>query len=149
LPEAELHGVKYDDKNCNGTFDAGDVPLPNWIIELNTIWWGYQYDTTDALGQYAFYNLNAGYHVLNEIQQPGWVQTAPSSVNYQLFIPSFNAVINNLDFGNLDPQLCDTTMADTCMAGAKDDFLGGTPRFPRRRPTSSRSCWRCARGRRC
>jgi hypothetical protein len=94
-PTGTIMGMKFWDKNCNGKQDQGEPGLPNWTITLD----GGQTTTTDALGNYYFTNVPAGVHVINEVQQPGWNQSAPSSGSYTVTLGA-GQVLANLNFGN-------------------------------------------------
>ena len=81
-----ITGSKFDDLNADGTQETGEPGLANWTIRLyisngtlpGTL---YQTTSTDQSGNYSFTVpfLPAGEnYVVTEVQQNGWVQTAPA-----------------------------------------------------------------------
>lgn len=94
-PGASIAGQKFDDVNGNGTFDAGEPALAGWTIELSNG------DTavTDSNGFYYFMNLPAGTYTVSEVQQPGWVQTAPQSGTHSVTLAQSESV-SGINFGN-------------------------------------------------
>lgn len=107
-------GIKFHDKNGNGIWDANDVPLSNW--DINLVWPNstLQTVTTDNSGAFIFDSLPAGTgYDLTETQQPGWVQTLPlgGPNGYNVDFTDPNGSTQVLYFGNdkgdiiLDPDL--------------------------------------------
>lgn len=94
-PGSSLSGQKFEDVNGNGVFDSGEPALAGWTIELSNG------DTavTDSNGYYYFMNLLPGSYTVNEVQQQGWLQTAPSSGGHFVTLGGSQS-INELDFGN-------------------------------------------------
>jgi protocatechuate 3,4-dioxygenase beta subunit len=94
-----IHGAKFYDENANGSWDATEHGLPDWVIELQgpttTLT-----TTTDANGNYWFMDIATGTYTVTEQLQEGWQQTFPPSPgNYiVLYVPS--QAIEHLDFGN-------------------------------------------------
>jgi hypothetical protein len=70
---------------------------------------GAGYAKTDASGNYSFSGLLPGTYTVSEVQQPGWVQTAPNPNTYTLTIDASGTVTTNgrtntgNDFGNFNP----------------------------------------------
>jgi hypothetical protein len=104
-PTGSISGMKFNDKNGNGTKDAGEPGLGGWIIKISTelgdIPFTWETVTVED-GSYSFGGLVAGEYTISEIQQKGWTQTAPAPV------PPGNHVVNlgegqkvsGKDFGN-------------------------------------------------
>lgn len=88
-------GQKFQDLNCNGKKDAGEPGLSGWTIKLSNG----MTTTTDALGNYYFFNVPAGTYVAYEVNQPGWTQTYPVSLTYNVTVGA-GQVVSNIDFGN-------------------------------------------------
>lgn len=113
FPEMEgIHGMKWDDLNGNGVKDPGEPGLPGWEIVLTDSAGNQTSTFTDANGNYWFVDLPPDFYEVHEVNQPGWVQTAPPnliySVNYQQ-----GGNITGLDFGNWRgdaPGECDLTI---------------------------------------
>lgn len=78
-----ITGIKFNDSNGNGLFDAGETPLQGWTIFVDGNGNGVP-DTgegtlvTGADGRYTFANVPPGNYTLREVQQPGWTQTTPN-----------------------------------------------------------------------
>jgi len=91
----KISGYKYNDLNGDGDWDQGEPALSGWDIQLSGD--AAAVDTTDANGFYEFSNLGAGDYGLQEVQQPGWIQTSanPSDVHV---VSGTNSQDNN--FGN-------------------------------------------------
>ena len=100
----EVHGMKFEDLNANGTKEAFETGLAGWEINIkgtDTIT-GEEVNittTTDANGKYSFLNLTNGTYVISETLKDGWVQTAPVTSTYTVTINS-GTVVTGQDFGN-------------------------------------------------
>ena len=79
LVAAEIHGVKFNDRNNNGQWDEGEEGLPGWeiAIDLDGDTVADRIVTTNRKGEYWFMDLPAGAFEIWEVLQPGWVQTYP------------------------------------------------------------------------
>ena len=97
-------GVKFNDVNGNGLKEAGELGLPNWIINLSynqatgpvTL-----IDTTDANGNYCFNDLQGGgTYTVSETNQTGWQQTGPASPGTYTVMLAAGQNIDSLNFGN-------------------------------------------------
>jgi len=55
-----LSGIVFEDRNNNGVFDAGDIPLKDVVLRLDE---GYVVET-DARGRYSYPNVADGEHTL-------------------------------------------------------------------------------------
>ncbi|MDC0176265.1 FG-GAP-like repeat-containing protein, partial [Planctomycetaceae bacterium] len=78
----EIHGTKFHDRNSNGVQDAGEEPLVDWTIFLDTnddgeLDAGETNTTTDADGNYSFVGLSPGSYIVREVGQTGWEQVSP------------------------------------------------------------------------
>jgi hypothetical protein len=84
-PPAEIHGYKWHDLDGDGVWDQPDEPaLQGWLIYLDAnqnglLDSGEHWTTTAADGSYSFTGLPAGEHLVAELTQPGWTNTAPNS----------------------------------------------------------------------
>lgn len=96
-------GHKYSDQNRNGTPDGPEPGLSGWTITLNGP--GGPYTTvTDVNGAFCFTGLAAGAYTLSEVQQPGWVETAPSGNSYAIALGA-GQNLTGYDFGNFSCSL--------------------------------------------
>lgn len=72
----EITGVKWEDLDGDGIYDASEPGLPGWLIQLfdgsGTV---IATTTTDADGRYTFSNLLAGDYSVAEVLLAGWEQT--------------------------------------------------------------------------
>ena len=94
-----VSGYKYCDANGNGAWDAGEVGLGGWTINLA----GPTNATavTDANGFYEFYNIATGSYTLSEVNQSGYTQTqGPAG-----FTLAANQLAKDKNFGNR-PTCC-------------------------------------------
>jgi len=87
--QATKSGVKFLDKNANGTRDAGDTGLGGWTIRAYRDTNGNNLlDTGDTLaattttaantGAYSF-TLNPGTYIIVEVSQATWIQSYPTN----------------------------------------------------------------------
>jgi Fungalysin metallopeptidase (M36)/SdrD B-like domain/Fungalysin/Thermolysin Propeptide Motif/Domain of unknown function (DUF4214) len=79
-----LSGHVFNDVNGNGTQDAGDGGLEDWVIGLDKDLDGVIdfLATTDVNGDYFFPGLGPGNYRIREIAQPGWVQRSPNPPDF-------------------------------------------------------------------
>ncbi len=100
-PQGSILGRKFEDIDGDGD-GSGEPGLGGWTIELLDSD-GAVVDTTLTAsdGTYSFVNVDAGRYVVQEVQQSGYLQTAPALLNYELTVDS-NGTLNhtNIDFGN-------------------------------------------------
>ncbi|MEK7569897.1 MAG: SpaA isopeptide-forming pilin-related protein [Patescibacteria group bacterium] len=99
-----ISGKKFEDENGNGVRNNGDDGMDDWKIYLdlnNNDQWdnGEPYDWTDNNGYYSFSNLNAGTYTVREVQQNGWLQTAPQGGEWTIQL-AVNQEVSGKDFGN-------------------------------------------------
>lgn len=118
-----LQGLKYHDVNGNGVRDFGEPALAGWQINLrmdNSAGTLVSSVLTDGEGYYNFTGVQPGSYKIEEVQQAGWVQTAPSSGVHTVGLAPLQG-IHGLDFGN---QLT-CTAAPSFMVGWWDGSGGG------------------------
>lgn len=80
---AKISGHKFEDRNCNGSWDKGENGLEGWTIQLCDKDGKAVLDSkgnaitaiTDKAGYYEFKNLKPGDYTTKEILKDGWVQT--------------------------------------------------------------------------
>lgn len=101
----KVTGTKFEDKNGNGKFDAGDTAVANWPISLykkiGNSWVLQSTVSTDANGHYAFTGLTYGEYKITEDVLTGWVPVIPVNVNdgYKFTITSgFDNEYNFLNY---------------------------------------------------
>lgn len=93
-------GTKFHDLDGDGVRDSGEPPLAGWTIRLldpsNTV---VATTVTDANGDYCFTGLPCGAYTVAEVQQPGWIATAPAGGSH--FVgPPIGTTLQGVDFGN-------------------------------------------------
>lgn len=128
-----VDGVKFHDLNANGSKDPGEPLLQGWqiYVDLNS---NGQYDPgeptdiTDVNGFYSIFPVPFGIWDVLEVQQAGWVQTAPLSSNTAVGFDA-TGTTKSLDFGNTQPiVLGGVKFFDRNGNGIRDDdeqFLEG------------------------
>ncbi|MEM7736737.1 MAG: trypsin-like serine protease [Deinococcota bacterium] len=85
-----IEGQVWYDRNANGTRDAGEASLDEFIVFLdansnNTLDSGERSVITDADGRYLFENLSEGSYTVSQQLPVGWTNTFPSNnVNLQI-----------------------------------------------------------------
>ncbi|MBI4162584.1 MAG: hypothetical protein HY513_02780, partial [Candidatus Aenigmarchaeota archaeon] len=104
-----VSGMKFDDINMDGHWQAGEPRLQDWTIKLT----GHHEATaiTDSHGDYHFHDLPDETYIVCEIPQAGWQQISPSSgpsctagsKGYNVTVANGNA-IEHKDFGNAHKQ---------------------------------------------
>ena len=82
---AQIHGVKFDDRDGDGVRDPGEPGLSGWTMYLDSngngvLDPGEPSTTTDAIGGYWFMDLTPGTYQVAEVSQDRWQQTAPEFV---------------------------------------------------------------------
>ncbi len=109
----KISGYKWNDLDGDGIWDAGEVGLGDWTIELykwNGAMWGFQTSTTTSsemanLGYYEFTNLGPGRYKVNEVDQLKWVQSYPVSPNYYDITVTSGTDVSSRNFGNFHPKI--------------------------------------------
>lgn len=100
-----ISGVKYFDRNSNGSYDAGEPLLPDWSIYIDQNFNG-THDpgepiaVTNSIGYFELTNLLPGTFRLREIMQEGWFHTEPALGYHEFTIQSGNEA-SGRNFGNL------------------------------------------------
>lgn len=141
LPEAtgRISGMKFNDLNGDGARTPGEPGLKGWTIHLyNSSGNLVAATTTGADGHYAFTHIEDGTYTVTEVQQAGWIQTAPTAGSYTVQILGGGAA-ENLDFGNKresgpNPAIPGITFWGTL---ALMGILGGTALILIRRKTAA------------
>ena len=120
--EGVVKGVKFNDLNGDGQRQENEPLLSSWTIQLFTRSGDDGNHTlslnvvkkdsvtpiastqTDENGAYQFKNLKPGDYKVCEVQQDGWVQTAPSTNggchNFTIEKEGDDQVVGHKDFGN-------------------------------------------------
>ncbi len=123
--KASISGVKWNDANGNGKRGKHEETLSGWTIQLSQGGTVLATTTTDKDGSYSFDNLLAGTYTVCEVQQDGWLQTAPADNNgcYTIVVDGSGDSITDKDFGNRHKKTITATPAtikkDAC--GTKND----------------------------
>ena len=117
--QTTISGSKFEDLNADGVQEPGEPGLPNWGIALYTDTSGVVSSspiattTTDAQGDYSFTKLGPlpadTEYVVSEIQQTGWMQTAPGPSSNTILLP------NGL-FGYVDPAIAGAVYTQRSLA---------------------------------
>jgi hypothetical protein len=96
----QISGIKYNDTNGDGTQNAGELGLQDWIIELRDSGGALVSSmNTDASGAYSFSSVRGGTFTVSEVLTSGYVQTAPAAGTFTINVLSGTVSVNN-DFGN-------------------------------------------------
>ena len=124
--DAEISGIKFEDLNGDGIQDPGELGLGGWTIYLDNnnngsldpgeIFTVTQFDdpatpAVDESGMYTITGVPTGIHVVREVLQPEWQQTAPlagtmnpNAVSFDGFwevtIMLGNEIVPDVNFGN-------------------------------------------------
>jgi hypothetical protein len=118
-----LCGTKFNDLNRDGQRQGGEPGLGGWVIQA--VIGGVPVATaiTDANGNYCFTNLPGGWAVISEVQQPGWVQTAPVAGSY-FFTNRPGLILGGLDFGNRSTNCCEPPWnPNACCTNCTEPYL--------------------------
>jgi len=122
-PLGIISGHKWNDVNVNGVYDAGDLPLENWVINCEGTVDGEPLTlqtTTDANGLYTFELLTGGDWTISEDEiLSGWAPTPGTYTSIPITLPlpaaspygtegSYEA--SNVDFFNWQPASSTTTL---------------------------------------
>jgi RHS repeat-associated protein len=104
----QIRGTAFDDRNENGSLDAGESGLAGLVIFLDQNQNGLRdpgepFTTTGADGSYAFTGLVPGSYRLKAERPPGWHVTSPAA-GFQDVTVASGQVVSGIDFGNFyDP----------------------------------------------
>lgn len=116
----------FNGQNPNGvwtlevTDDAGnDVGvLKSWSLSIRS---HETFVTTDAAGNFAFFDLPPGSYAVREVAQPNWQQTYPLAPDYYAFAVGSGQQASNMNFGARVTSLLGDYDRDDDVDGA--DFL--------------------------
>ncbi len=100
LSSFSISGMKFNDLDGNGVND-GEPGMENWKITLSDSSDGNSVQketTTGKDGSYSFEGLIPGTYTIAEVEQSGWVRTAPQEGSHTVTIT--NADTSGKDFGN-------------------------------------------------
>jgi hypothetical protein len=98
--QTQISGIKYNDLNADGFYEAGEPALPGWTINLmQTNGVPVTTAVTDANGKYNFPGLTLTEYMVTETPTAGWIQTGPKNGHYMPNISQINEI--NADFGNV------------------------------------------------
>jgi hypothetical protein len=92
-----ISGKIFNDVNGNGTLEAGETGMQDWLVRLKKNNIVVDSTLSDVDGDYAFTNLNAGTYEVVEKQISGWLQITP---DYTPFVITGGTVFADIDFGN-------------------------------------------------
>ena len=112
-----LSGFKYEDRNANGQWDAGEPRIDNWDINIQQPNGNVVIVTTDANGYFSFDGNQVGTYLVSEVQQPNWYQVGPGNNEYEETLTNVDSLRGNLNFGNVP---CDTASEDCYRRRAGD-----------------------------
>jgi 6-phosphogluconolactonase (cycloisomerase 2 family) len=99
-PVDTIAGHVFDDADADGAFDAGEVGLEGWTVELIDTTGGYVVATAaTAAGQYVFANVAPGDYEIRAVIESGYVATAPAGGTVTLTIESSGPDQVDLDLG--------------------------------------------------
>ncbi len=73
----KIKGTVFDDKNCNGTRNAGEMGIPGVLITVNP---GSYTDITDHKGKYKIKELENGTYTVEETDPEGYCSTTPNTI---------------------------------------------------------------------
>jgi len=122
LTSFSISGMKYNDLDGNGVND-GEPGMGDWKITLSGTADGnsdvQKEATTASDGSYKFENLLAGTYTIAEVDQSGWVRTAPQEGSYSVVL--VDADVTGKDFGNHGSwSVSGMSFSDIDGNGAKD-----------------------------
>ncbi|MEC9352363.1 MAG: SdrD B-like domain-containing protein [Planctomycetota bacterium] len=109
--------TKYEDLNRNGFRDRGEPGLSGWEFRIHGDTVSYV-DQTGRGGRLCIQNLPAGTYTIEEVQQAGWVQTAPSTVLQTVEIcgKADEENVTFVSFGNSNCE-CESDQKIDCIYG--------------------------------
>jgi subtilisin-like proprotein convertase family protein len=128
-----IRGQKWFDKDTDGIKDEGERRLAGWTIFLDangngSLESGETSTTTDVDGNYVFFDLLPGTHMVTEVLRSDWAQTYPGDPG----APSAHAITlataeqaTGVDFGNTVGSISGLVWDDRDGDGLQDD--GETP----------------------
>jgi hypothetical protein len=115
--------TKYEDLDRDGQRDANEPGLPGWEFHILGATMS-SVGQTDKEGRLCFSDLEPGIYTIEEVQQAGWVQTAPSSVIQTVEIcgKPGEANVTFVEFGNSNCE-CESNRKSECI----DADIGAAP----------------------
>ncbi len=101
---SDISGMKFEDLNGNGAFDAGEPGLEGWTIFLDqnddgVLDAGEPSTVTAADGTYTFAEQLPGTYYVAEQLQAGWTQSYPAAGSHEIELVS-GVDQGDVDFGN-------------------------------------------------
>jgi Ca2+-binding RTX toxin-like protein len=123
-PCSEIHGIKWDDADGDGTRDANEAGLGGWTIYLdlngnNKFDTGEPFDVTsednpdtcrNEAGEYHLLDLVPGTYTEREVLKVGWVQTYPGLPTEEHVVElEPGEIVNGIDFGNMEQNSIEGT----------------------------------------
>lgn len=130
---AAISGRVFHDLDANGV-QGGEPALPNWTVYVDANNNG-QLDAaersalTNAAGDYLFGGLRPGTHVVREVLQAGWLQSAPEAGSHTVTLVSGQSVIGRA-FGNYRPvTIMGTVFHDYDTNGLRGGIEPGMPNW--------------------
>ncbi len=117
-----ISGVTYIDNNTNGTFDAGDITLPNVTVYLDgnsngAFDAGETNITSNGSGAFLFSNLNPGTYTVREVTPSGYSVTQPTP-SLQYVVVSNNNAVTDRNFGHTSGRVLGESTTTPQVAGA-------------------------------
>jgi len=97
LSAFSISGMKYNDLDGNGIND-GEPGMGDWTVQLSQDGRTVNSTTTGKDGSYRFESLSPGTYTITEVEQSGWIRTAPTEGSYTVTLK--DADISGMDFGN-------------------------------------------------
>jgi protocatechuate 3,4-dioxygenase beta subunit len=97
LSAFSISGMKYNDLDGNGAND-GEPGIGGWTIQLSRDGNAVNSTATGKDGSYRFEALSPGTYTITEVEQSGWVRTAPTEGSYSVTLK--DADVSGMDFGN-------------------------------------------------
>lgn len=129
----QIRGTKYEDMDGDGKLKDGDHHrLSGWTIYIDSnnnsqLDLGEPSTVTDSHGLYYFVGLLPGTYTVREVQQPGWVQTYPSTGKYTITLTG-GQIAKKKDFGNFKyGTISGMKFEDKNGNGKKDPGENGLP----------------------
>ncbi|MDM7934307.1 MAG: SdrD B-like domain-containing protein, partial [Methanothrix sp.] len=97
LTSYSISGMKFNDLNANGVND-GEPGIAGWSIQLSRDGGVVNATTTGQDGSYRFEGLAPGTYTVAEVEQSGWIRTAPKGGSYTVELKDSD--VTGRDFGN-------------------------------------------------
>ncbi|MBI5020012.1 MAG: T9SS type A sorting domain-containing protein [Ignavibacteriales bacterium] len=118
--KTNLAGNVIEDLNGNGVAQAGEGPLAGWVISMTkgatTL-----LDTTDALGNYGFTNIENGPWTITQVMPSGWTRTFGLYAAAMPWSATWDPLNEGYNFGNFkDITVSGVLFRDRDNDGVKD-----------------------------